>query len=141
MVYHLPYQYIYSAHDGYINTRSMPVILYPENIYEYLLYKYRLWQLSVNSNILYYFDDACIFKQCFESITLRINSCYVKKGDKTLANDQNHATKSDVCIYPPIIIMSRMKEKTQSAVIVFVLDNFTLYISSFPSGTYNNLLW
>ena len=33
----------------------------------------------------------------------------VKKGDKTLANDEKHdTTKSDVCIYPSIIILSRM---------------------------------
>jgi len=110
------------------------------DIYYRNMFWCNLCKLYFYCNIMCSFDNAYIFLHCFKWLAPRISSCYITKGDKTLANDQNHATKSDVCIYPPIIIMSRMKEKTQSAVIVFVLDNFTLYISSFPSGTHN-LLW
>ena len=40
----------------------------------------------------------------------------VKKGDKTLANDEKHSKKSDVCIYSLIIIIVGNR-KIQSAVI------------------------
>ena len=43
---------------------------------------------------------------------VHVAAVFIKKGDKTLANDEKHdTTKSDVCIYPSIIILLRMVKK------------------------------
>ena len=45
-----------------------------------------------------------IFGIAVKSLVLAA-AVFVTKGDKTLANDEKHATKSDVCIYSSIIIV------------------------------------